>query len=136
MKKGTVRRRIFVSNTAMVLATLFLFLLVNLLVVKIYSEAIEKAFLDSAEQIVSAQELEELLKTCASHSRYFSDELDALFFENKQNKCLQTILAYGIIKTWRKICLISIIMNFHMVEDMCIPCSTIWYGVQNTGKRF
>ena len=33
------------------------------------------------------------LKTCASHSRYFSDELDALFFENKQNKCLQTILA-------------------------------------------
>lgn len=62
MKKGTVRRRIFVSNTAMVLTTLFLFLLVNLLVLKIYSEAIEKAFLDSAEQIVNAQELEELLK--------------------------------------------------------------------------
>ena len=60
MKKGTVRRRIFVSNTAMVLTTLFLFLLVNLLVLKIYSEAIEKAFLDSAEQIVNAQELEEL----------------------------------------------------------------------------
>ena len=53
-----------------------------------------------------------------------------------QNKCLQNVLAYGIIKTWRKICLISIIMNFHMVEDMCIPCSIIWYGVQNTGKRF
>ena len=62
MKKGTVRRRIFVSDTAMVLTTLFLFLLVNLLVLKIYSEAIEKAFLDSAEQIVNAQELEELLK--------------------------------------------------------------------------
>ena len=62
MKKGTVRRRIFVSDTAMVLATLFLFLLVNLLVLKIYSEAIEKAFLDSAEQIANAQELEELLK--------------------------------------------------------------------------
>ncbi len=62
MKKGTVRRRIFVSNTAMVLATLFLFLMVNLLVVKIYSETIEKAFLDSAEQIVNGQELEELLK--------------------------------------------------------------------------
>lgn len=62
MKKGTVRRRIFVSNTAMVLATLFLFLMMNLLVVKIYSETIEKAFLDSAEQIVNGQELEELLK--------------------------------------------------------------------------
>ena len=47
----------------MVLTTLFLFLLVNLLVLKIYSEAIEKAFLDSAEQIVNAQELEELFKT-------------------------------------------------------------------------
>lgn len=62
MKKGTVRRRIFVSDTAVVLTTLFLFLLVNLLVLKIYSEAIEKAFLDSTEQIVNAQELEELLK--------------------------------------------------------------------------
>ena len=30
----------------------------------------------------------------------------------------------------------SIITNFHMVDDMCIPCSTIWYGVQNIGKRF
>ena len=23
-----------------------------------------------------------------------------------------------------------------MVEDMCIHCSTIWYGVQNIGKKF
>lgn len=63
MKKGTVRRRIFVSNTAMVLTTLFLFLLVNLLVLKIYSEAIEKAFLDSAEQIVNAPGAGRTVKT-------------------------------------------------------------------------
>ena len=44
MKKGTVRRRIFVSNTAMVLTTLFLFLLVNLLVLKIYSRRSRKHF--------------------------------------------------------------------------------------------
>ncbi len=81
MKKGTVRRRIFVSNTAMVLATLFLFLMVNLLVVKIYSETIEKAFLDSAEQIVNAQELEELLKQRILY----------------QNKFLLLIAADGII---------------------------------------
>lgn len=80
-----------------------------------------------------SEKLRRLLKTCASHSRYFSDELDALFFEIG-NKCLQILLAYGIIKTWIKICLISIIMSFHMVEDMCIPCSTIWY--ENTGRRF
>ena len=45
MKKGNgSKTSFFVSDTAMVLATLFLFLLVNLLVLKIYSEAIEKAF--------------------------------------------------------------------------------------------
>ena len=30
-----------------------------------------------------SEKLRRLLKTCASHSRYFSDELGALFFENK-----------------------------------------------------
>ena len=70
-----------------------------------------------------SEKLRRLMKTCQSHSRYFCDELGALF-------------AYVIIKTWIKICLISITINFHMVEDMCIHCSTIWYGVQNIGKKF
>lgn len=41
--------------------------------------------------------MDKVLKNCASHSRYFSDELGALFFENKQNKCLQILFAYGTI---------------------------------------
>ena len=38
-----------------------------------------------------------ILKNGTPHSRYFSDELGALFLKNEQNKCLQTLLAYDII---------------------------------------
>ena len=37
---------------------------------------------------LQGKHMDKVLKNCASHSRYFSDELGALFFENKQNKCL------------------------------------------------
>ena len=42
MKKGTVKRRIFISNALMVLVTLFIFLMINIFVIKIYSEAVEE----------------------------------------------------------------------------------------------
>lgn len=45
MEKGTVKRRIFISNALMVLTTLVIFLviflLINMVVVKIYTESIE-----------------------------------------------------------------------------------------------
>lgn len=37
------------------------------------------------------------LENCASHSRYFSDELDAQNFYQKRNKCLIYSYAYGIL---------------------------------------
>ena len=40
MEKGTVKRRIFISNTIMVLVTLIIFLLINVFVIKVYSEII------------------------------------------------------------------------------------------------
>ena len=43
---------------------------------------------------------------------------------------------YGIIFVWKKIYLIQIKTNFHMVEDMSILCSIILSGVQSTEKRF
>ena len=42
MEKGTVKRRIFLSNALMVLVTLLIFLAINLAVVKIYAESVEK----------------------------------------------------------------------------------------------
>ena len=37
------------------------------------------------------------IENCASHSRYFSDELDAQNFYQKGNKCLMYSYAYGIL---------------------------------------
>ena len=37
------------------------------------------------------------LENCASHSRYFSDELDAQNFYQNGNKCLSYSYAYGIL---------------------------------------
>ena len=62
MEKNTVKRRIFVSNTLMILVTLVLFLLVNVAVVKIYAESIEHEFEISEDQILDADGLENMLK--------------------------------------------------------------------------
>lgn len=46
----TVRKRIFLSNAVMVLVTLLFFFVINLAVVKIYAESIEKELLLSVEE--------------------------------------------------------------------------------------
>ncbi len=62
MEKGTVKRRIFISNTIMVLVTLIIFLLINVFVIKIYSEIIEEEFKAFVEQVENVNEIENLLK--------------------------------------------------------------------------
>ena len=54
MKKETVKRSIFISNALMVLVILLIFLAINLLVVKVYSETIEQEIQASVEQMVGA----------------------------------------------------------------------------------
>lgn len=53
MEKGTVKRRIFISNALMVLTTLLIFLAINLAVVKIYGESIEKDLRTSIEDLLT-----------------------------------------------------------------------------------
>lgn len=62
MGKRTVRQRIFISNTVMVLATLAIFLLVNMAVIKIYAESVEHELRASAEMVVDEEELKDLLE--------------------------------------------------------------------------
>lgn len=62
MKKETVRRRIFLSNTRMVLAALGIILFFNLVLAKGYWELLEQEMRSSAEMIVDGEELEELLE--------------------------------------------------------------------------
>ena len=55
----------------------------------------QAAMSDGAYQHV-ALDVEDI-ENCASHSRYFSDELGALFFDDKQNKCLRRLLECVIL---------------------------------------
>lgn len=74
MENRTVKRRIFLSNALMVLVTLVIFLVINLVVVKIYSESIEADFRSSAEQYVGQGEvggLDDLLEDWTIHRNEF-----------------------------------------------------------------
>ena len=61
MKKGSVKKRIFISNALMVLVSLLVFLAINLVIIKGYSETIEKEIKTSVEQIVDEDELKDLI---------------------------------------------------------------------------
>ena len=63
MGKKTVRKRIFISNTVMVLITLFVFMVINAIFIKVYSESIEQEFRGYIEsgQAVDEEGLKELI---------------------------------------------------------------------------
>ena len=61
MEKGTVKRRIYLSNMWMVFVTLALFLGITLLLAKAYGEFIEQDLKDSVGAIVDKQVLEQLI---------------------------------------------------------------------------
>lgn len=62
MEKNTVKRRIFISNTLMILVTLILFLLINMVIIKVYAESVENEFRVSADQILDDDGLEDIIK--------------------------------------------------------------------------
>lgn len=62
MAKNTVKRRIFVSNTLMILVTLVLFLLINVVIIKIYAESIEHDFELNVDQVLDDDGLEDMVK--------------------------------------------------------------------------
>lgn len=64
MQKNTVKRRIFLTNIGMIAAVLLLFLLINIVVVKVYGEMIEHPFKASLQQMSEQKvfDLEQILK--------------------------------------------------------------------------
>lgn len=71
MEKRTVKRRIFLSNACMVVVTLFIFLMINMFVVKVYAESIEEEFRMSVEQVVDKNGLDDLLEDWTVHRDEF-----------------------------------------------------------------
>lgn len=62
MGKKTVRKRIFVSNALMVLVTLCILLMVNVVVVRVYSEFIEHELEDAMWNMTDEEDFEELIE--------------------------------------------------------------------------
>lgn len=62
MGKKTVRKRIFVTNALMVLVTLWIFFMVNAVVVKVYSEFIEDELEDAMWNMAGDEDWEELIE--------------------------------------------------------------------------
>lgn len=71
MKNNTVKKRIFKSNAWMVFVTLVIFLIINLVIIKIYSEAIEEELRSPTQQIITEDELEGLLESWTIHRNEF-----------------------------------------------------------------
>lgn len=62
MKKKTVKKRIFLSNAKMILAALALILFINLIIVKVYWEFLEREMRTYVETQLDGEELEEVLQ--------------------------------------------------------------------------
>ena len=72
----------------------------------------------------------------APHSRYFSDELGALFIYNNIEHMFTCLVTYGIIFIWKNIYLLLKKILFRMVEDMCTRFNIIWSDARNTERKF
>lgn len=113
MGKKTVKRRIFLSNTWMVLVTLFILLVINILVVRVYSEAIEHEFRTSMEQKIDDDALEELLEDYTIH----------------RNEFLLLILADGALCVMVLV-IVSQIFTKRLVEHIMTPLDALAEGAK------
>lgn len=71
MKKTTVRQRIFISNAVTILIALFAMVLINLGMVKLYAESIEKEWQQTMESVIDPDQVEELLADWTIHKNSF-----------------------------------------------------------------
>lgn len=113
MGKKTVKRRIFLSNTWMVLVTLFILLVINILVVRVYSEAIEHELRTSMEQKIDDDALEELLEDYTIH----------------RNEFLLLILADGALCVMVLV-MVSQIFTKRLVEHIMTPLDALAEGAK------
>ena len=70
-EKRTVKKKIFYSNTLMVLVTLLIFLAVNLVIAKVYIEIIEQDFRESITWSDNEEDLEDVLQELTVYKNSF-----------------------------------------------------------------
>ncbi|HAU86793.1 MAG TPA: sensor histidine kinase [Lachnospiraceae bacterium] len=118
MGKKTVKRRIFLSNTWMVLVTLLIFLAINIMVVRVYAEAIEQEFRIYMEQTVDDDALEELFEDYTIH----------------RNEFLLLILADGILCI-TVLVLVSQFFTKRLVKHIMTPLNILADGAERIRRN-
>ena len=107
-KPTTVKRRIFLSNTVMVLTTLILFMIINLVIVKFYAESVEKDLIASVQDVGNGETeggLDELLEEWTVNREQFF-----IYFGIDGILCIAVLLLISQIFTGR--------LTEHMMEPL------------------
>lgn len=71
MQKNTVKRKIFLSNTLMVLITLFIFLIINIIFMIVYFHLIKEDVAMSIQQAASIYQIEDIIEHWTIHNYTF-----------------------------------------------------------------
>lgn len=118
MKKKTVKRRIFIVNALMVLVTLFILLMINALVIKMYSESVEHELEGSIEGVMDEDGLEELLEG----------------YTIRRNEFILLFLADGIICI-AVLVIVSQIFTRKLVNHIMEPLDALADGAERIRKN-
>lgn len=118
MGKQTVKKRIFIYNALMVLATLFILLTINVVFLKAYSEYIEHGLEDSIEGVMDEEGLEELLEG----------------YTIRRNEFILLFLADGILCI-AVLVIVSQIFTRKMVNHIMEPLDALADGAERIRKN-
>lgn len=118
MGKQTVKRRIFISNALMVVVTLFILLMINSFVIKVYSESVEHELEDSIGDVMDEDGLEELLEG----------------YTIRRNEFILLFLADGIICI-AVLVIVSQIFTRKLVNHIMEPLDALADGAERIRKN-
>lgn len=118
MKVNTVRNRILKSNTIMILSILILFLLINLIVVKLYAESIEHVFEVQLNQPLDSEGIKEIVKE----------------WTIKKNDFILLFLVDGIICVLVLVG-VSQLFTYHLTKQIMFPLSLLDEGAKRIQKN-
>lgn len=118
MGKQTVKRRIFISNALMVVVTLFILLMINSFVIKVYSESVEHELEDSIGDVMDEDGLEELLEG----------------YTIRRNEFILLFLADGIICI-AVLVIVSQIFTRKLVNHIMEPLDALADGAKRTRRN-
>lgn len=118
MGKNTVKRRIFISNALMVMATLFLFLIINAIIVKVYLESIEHEFKALIEKTANVDKIDKIIDD----------------FTIRRNGFILLFLLDGLLCI-AVLVVISQLFTGNLVKHIMKPLAALSEGVQRIKKN-